>query len=151
MLSEELVDLPPKKEYKNFLKDGFFFGFKIKNLYDERRVKINDIYNPGYYKINNTNIYGAYISPNSQHITLLKTIKKQKYFDLIGYCNLLEEYNLSCNKNFYDLQPFLYPVDTENIKMYFNDYSYETFIDFQEEIPNFQQFMSTHMLIVLTR
>ena len=149
MLSDELVELSPVKEYKDFIFNSVFFGFKIKNLYDEKRIKIKNTYNPEYVKINNTCLYGTVIQPNSQHKNLIHHLKAQKYFDIISYCTLLEQHNLTCSDFSHDIQPFMYTVDSHNIKQYISEYSYGDFIEFQSEIPKFQQFMSIYMAIVI--
>jgi len=149
MLSEELVELIPEKEYKSFPNGNIFFGCKIKNLYDERRVNINPSYNPEYYKVNdNTHLYGMAIKPQ-KHLSLIKEIKNKRKFDLIGYSSLLEKYNLSCNSCFFFLHPPLYPIDNDNITSYIPNYTYENFISFSSEIPKFQQFTATNMFLVL--
>lgn len=149
MLSEELVELMPEKEYKSFPKDNIFFGCKIKNRYDEQRININSSFNPEYYKVgDSTFLYGLAIKP-TKHTPLINTIKAKKSFDLIGYSSLLEKHNLSCHNCFFFLQPPIYPIDSENITNYISNYTYENFISFSPKIPKFQQFTPTNMFLIL--
>ena len=150
MLSEELVNLPPQKKYKKITSDNVFIGCKIKNLYDEKRVEINSRYNPDYYEVDNeTLIYGAVYKPTSKHSLLIQNLKNKDTFDVMGYSSLLEKYSLTCDNCFLNLKPPVYPVDMQNVTSYLSEYKYEDFILFKKELPNFQQFISINMFLIL--
>jgi hypothetical protein len=152
MLSEDLVDFLPKKKYCYFPKNNIFFGFKIKNLYDEKRININSTYDPTYYKLTdreNDYYYGICLKPKLEYSFLLENLKDRKEVDLISYCNFLEKLKLNCEESFFYFNPPVYPLDTENIKKYIPDFKYNNFISFKEEIPMFQQFSALIMLAVI--
>lgn len=144
MISEELYHLQPELTYKDIpLTDGFFVGVKIKNLYDEKRLCLQETYNPDRYKINeNIKLYGVFKEILPEHKSLVNNLKKQGIFDLIGYNILLQDYKLSCNECYYNLNPPVYPIDNIHIKKYLPDYEFENFICFNTEIPKFQAFAS---------
>ena len=149
MLSEDLYHLQPKEVYTDLPPDSLFIGVKIKNLYDEKRICIQDSYNPGRYKSSNgLKLYGTIMDVNTDHKTLVYKLKKQKIFDLIGYNLLLQDYKLSCNECYFNLNPPLYPIDNSFIKKYIPDFNFENFICFNPEIPKFQAFSSLNVFFV---
>lgn len=152
MLSDNLVELPPKREYKDITEDCIFVGAKIKNLYDEQRVCIKDEYSPGRYKIKGIdfNLFGLKRQITPEFKKLLNTLKRQNIYDLIGYSMLLQDYNLSCNDCYFDLNPPIYPIDSHHIKKCIFDFSYEDFICFNPEIPKFQAFTSLNLFFITT-
>jgi hypothetical protein len=146
MLSEKLIDLPPKEEYEQLPDNCVFIGVKIKNLYDEKRICITDNYAPKrYISKNGVMLFGMVKEVLNEHKLLMQNIKQQKIFDLIGYNLLLQDHKLTCNECYFNLNPPLYPVDNVFIKKYINDFDFENFICFNPDIPKFQAFASLNL------
>lgn len=150
MLSDNLVELPPKEDYSLVDEDCLFIGIKIKNSYDEERICIKDTYSPGRYKVNGAdfNLFGIKKNITPEFKKLIDNLKQQKIYDLIGYSIALQEYNLTCNECYFNLRPPLYPVDTHHIKKCLPDFNYEDFICFNPEIPKFQAFSSLNLFFI---
>ena len=150
MLSENLYHLPVEKNYAPLPVEKVFVGVKIKNLYDEKRVCIKDAYSPTRYEAaNNVKLYGVVKDVLQEHKVLLQKIKQQKIFDLIGYNLLLQDYRLTCNDCYFNLNPPLFPIDNHYIKKYIPDFDFENFICFNPEIPKFQAFTSLNIFFTL--
>ena len=97
MISDEYFHLQPIENYEDFTNSCFFIGTRIKNRYDEKRIKIDSSYQPQRCKVkeNGELFYGAAIKPPEKYSSLLSKIEERKPFDFIGYSNLLNEYNLN--------------------------------------------------------
>jgi len=151
MLTEELVELPPREVYSEMPKECVFIGAKIKNLYDENRICIQDTYGSNRYRIEklDQNFLGIVKEIKPEHLNLVNRIKQQKSFDLIGYNLLLNDFKLACNECYFNLQPPIYPVDNHFIRKYISDFDFEKFICFNPEIPKFQAFASLNLLFVV--
>lgn len=149
MLSEDLYHLQPEQSYHDLPTDKLFIGVKIKNLYDEKRICIQDTYKPARYKsTNGIKLYGVIKDILSEHKSLVYKLKRQKIFDLIGYNLILQDYKLSCNECYYNLNPPLYPIDSIVIKKYIPDFNFENFICFNPDIPKFQSFASLNVFFL---
>jgi hypothetical protein len=150
MLSEKLTEIPPKEEYKEINDDCFFIGAKVKNLYDEQRICIQDNYSPGRYKIKNADyfLFGIKHQIPNEFKLLASRLKQNKIYDLIGYTIALQDFSLTCNDCYFNLRPPLYPVDTHHIKKCLKDFDYENFICFNPEVPKFQAFTSLNLFFI---
>lgn len=151
MLSETLVEQRPTEKYSELPKECIFLGAKIKNLYDEKRLCIQEKYNPGRYRLKNINynLFGILLEMNNEYKSLINKIKQQKTFDLIGYNLLLQEFKLSCNDCYFNLKPPIYPIDNFHMKKILPDFDYEHFICFNPEIPKFQSFTSLNLFLIV--
>jgi hypothetical protein len=146
MLSEELYNLNPELTYNSLPPEKLFIGVRIKNLYDERRICIQDTQGPSRYECSNgVKLYGILRDISNDHKSLVYKLKKQKIFDLIGYNLILQDYKLSCNDCYYNLNPPLYPIDNTHIIKYIPEFNFEDFICFNPEIPKFQAFASLNV------
>jgi len=151
MLSNELVEKQPIQTYSEIPKECIFIGTKIKNLYDEKRLCIQENYAPGRYRLNNIdlNLFGIVKEITDTFGDLVRKIRHQKQFDLIGYNLLLNENNLTCNNCYYNLNPPIYPIDNHHIKKIIPEFDYENFICFNPEIPKFQAFTSLNLFLIV--
>jgi len=149
MLSESLAELPVSEEYEDIKKSCVFVGAKIKNRYDEKRVCINEKYNPKRVKISNDiKLFGITLNPISEHQEMVSKLKAQKIFDLIGYNLLLQEYKLSCNEVYYNLLPPLYPIDNIHINKYLKDFNFEDFVCFNMDSAKFQSYYTVNVFFI---
>lgn len=150
MLSDNLAQLPPKKDYKKITKDCLFIGTKIRNLYDEERICIKETFLPERYSVEGLDykLFGVVKDIPNECKTLLSKIKQNKIYDLIGYSMTLQDFNLTCNESFYNLRPPIYPIDNHHIKKYIDKFNYEDFICFNPEIPKFQAFSSLNLFFI---
>jgi len=131
MIDVSLVESPVNSE--SFLceiplKPSIFLGFIIKNEYDNRRLEINEEYNPKkffhIYKDNNKSnmlpLYGICLQPNDFGNNIIKLINEQeKLYDinLVVYQNLLSEFNLTCNDCYAYFKSGIYPVDFNKFRI----------------------------------
>lgn len=149
MIDQELASLPVTENYDNNLDSCIFIGTKIKNRYDEKRICINEKYNPKRFFIDEKiKLYGITLTPTSEHKSLIDKIRKQKTFDLIGYNLLLQEYKLSCNDVYFNLHPPLFPIDSIHILKYIKDFNFEDFICHNLKSAKFQSFYSLNVFFV---
>lgn len=150
MLSDDLVELPPKEKYSLIDEDCIFIGTKVKNLYDEERICIKDSFNPERFKVNGMdfNLFGIKQNVPPEFKKLIETLKQQKIYDLIGYSIVLQDHNLTCNECYFNLRPPIYPIDSHHIKKCIPNFNYEDFICFNPEIPKFQAFSSLNLFFI---
>jgi hypothetical protein len=150
MISQEYLHLEPVEEYVPFNKSGFFIGTKIKNRYDELRINIDPKTNPKRYIFNQNKdrFFGSFIEPPTRYVSILKDIKDKRPFDLIGYSDLLNNYGLTCNKEFYKLNSCLYPVDYEHIKQFLPNYEYSTYLCLKPNFADFQSYAQPELFII---
>jgi len=151
MLDENLVNLPPKREYRKTAGSFLFIGSKIKNLYDEERICIQDAHSPERLQLANVNflLFGIKKELTGKFKMLANMIIQQKAFDLIGYNILLNDFQLSCNECYFNLKPPIYPIDNTHIKKVIPDFDYNNFICFNPDIPNFQSFASLNLFLII--
>jgi hypothetical protein len=151
MINEDLANYPPQQNYEEIKRDCVFIGSVIKNLYDEKRICIKDTFDSKRYRVSfsNLNLYGITKEIAPEHKKLSVEIKKQKSFDLIGYNLLLNEYNLNCNDCFFNLKPPIYPVDSQYINTYIDNFSYDQFICFNHEVAKFQAFTNCNLFFII--
>ena len=150
MISDEYFHLEPLEKYENFITSCIFIGTRIKNRYDEKRIEIDPLYQPRRCKIkeNSELFYGSAITPPEKYCSLLSKIKERKPFDFIGYSNLLNEYSLTCNQEFYKLNNFFYPIDYEHIKKIKPDFNYSSYLCLNDGSANFQSFAQPELFII---
>lgn len=151
MISETLAEATPCHAYDDITSDCVFIGTKIKNRYDEERLCVQPTYGLGRYRINNINqnFLGTIKEIKPEHKSLIKKIKQQKIYDLIGYNMLLQDYNLSCNDCYFNLRPPIYPIDSHHIIKYIPDFNFENFICFKPDVPKFQAFTTLNLFFIV--
>jgi hypothetical protein len=150
MLDSNLIYCAPKELYSPITEDIFFFGYKIKNLYDEKRLHISESFKPKRFLIKENHFYGINLDINDKLIRkIINDIKQKKPFDYIGYNQLLLKYNLSYDNNVYELTDYCYPVDNVHIKKFIPNFNVENFIYINPEIPAFQSFSSLNLYLIL--
>ena len=133
MIDVSLVESPVEEEefsYQTPREPSIFLGFIIKNEYDNKRLEINEKYNPKKFfrlykakgKSSMLPLYGICLKPNDVGDNIIKTISSQeKSYDinLVVYQNLLSEFNLTCNDCYAYFKSGIYPID-------FNKFRYLT-------------------------
>ena len=150
MLSDTLTEVSPQEDYEEITEDCFFIGAKVKNLYDEQRICIQDTYSPGRYKIQGADyfLFGIKQQIPNEFKFLASKLKQYKIYDLIGYSMTLQDFGLTCNDCYFNLRPPVNPVDIHHIKKCLKDFEYENFICFNPEIPKFQAFTSLNLFFI---
>lgn len=144
LLDHELVSSDPIDTYsildENF-KSGFFAGFLIKNLYDEKRFNINKKYNPQRVLFNSNNgpyrLYGSIKSVGEEN-KLLKQLINTPPQNIGDYSSILTSNNLSCLHCFLHFSPGLYPIDNLYMSDLFPELNIENF-NSNKHIPTFQR------------
>jgi hypothetical protein len=157
LLDPNFVDESPILSYDKIEKDCIFIGSIINNLYDEKRIGLKSInelepkrysFKP-YYNSNEIKLYGFIFDIKGEDTFLIKKLREQRQIDLMTYNTILNEFKYSCDENFLKLNQGLYPLDTVHISKFIPNYSYETVINLNEEISNFQQFTSINAFILI--
>jgi hypothetical protein len=157
LLDHNLTSEKPCLSYEKIDGDAIFVGSIINNLYDEKRTKLNSIsdkepkrysFRP-YYNSNEINLYGFLFDIKGQDIFLIKKLREQKQIDLMTYNTILNEFSYSCDENFLRLNQGLYPLDTVHISKFIPNYSYDSLLFINDEIPDFQQFTSINAFILI--
>jgi len=100
-------------DYTEFLKDDafLFYGFQIKNKYDEQRLLIDESLTPVRIKHTDTNrhFYGIFLEGNYNYKHLIKLLSCTS--DFKEYRTLLSEFNAD-TQNSYELYDMgIYPFD----------------------------------------
>lgn len=147
-----------QENYKPINRGQVFIGAQINNLYDEKRIRLNNVENhqPERYQYKSPlsetplNLFGFTFTPKGEDTYLLSLLKEQaKQIDLISYNNLLQKYGYTCEENFLLLNKNIFPVDSQYIPKYIPNYKFVDFLAFVDEIPLFQQFTSIKMLLLV--
>ena len=135
MIDVSLVDAPVEGEefsYKTPLEPSIFLGFIIKNEYDNKRLEINEKYNPKKFfrlykakgKSSMLPLYGICLKPNDLGDNIIKIIGDQeKSYDinLVVYQNLLSEFELTCNDCYAYFKSGIYPIDFNKFRSLTDD------------------------------
>jgi len=125
LIDHELADSPPAEAYleldKTF-KSGFFVGYLIKNLYDEKRFNIHKKWNAKKIQFNSNNgpykLYGVLKEVGSEN-NLINQLTRTPPQNIGKYSFILANNKLSCVNCFLHFSPGLYPID--------NDFLYNCF------------------------
>jgi len=143
-----------------------FLGFIIKNEYDNKRLRINEKYNPkkSLYVYNGNKkdlsilpLYGVTFELNDIALSLVKLLDKQEKNDnvnIIVYENLLQQFDLSCNECYGYFSKKIYPIDFKHLRKLTNDDAVKDkkilqhMLDFKENKFDFQKFGSLKILIL---
>ena len=135
MIDVSLVESPVDGDAFSYpipLQPSIFLGFIIKNEYDNKRLEINEKYNPKkffrIYKNNNKSnmlpLYGICLELNDLGKNIVELISQQeKSYDinLVVYQNLLSEFNLTCNDCYAYFKSGIYPIDFNKFRYLTND------------------------------
>ncbi len=133
MIDISLVEAPvsiDEFKYETPIQPSVFLGFIIKNEYDNKRLGINEKYNPSKFirmyknkgKIEVLPLYGICFKLNEFGKSITSALKKQEEsydINLVVYQNLLSEFSLSCNDCYGHFRSGIYPID-------FNKFRYLT-------------------------
>jgi len=107
-----------------------FFGFRIKDKFDEARLKIKTKYCPKYLvhfryttQLEPIFLYGIDIKPKPQYSSLLKTlcqgdmvIDSKTFGELYSnYKHKLSEYDLTCDECYRYTYDGIYPIDSKHL------------------------------------
>ena len=125
-------DFSEYTEFKTKL-PTLFFGFVIKNEYDNRRFNISEKFNPSRQvflferpdeTVSLLPLYGTYFKLNSIGRKLASVLLEQdlnRDMDLKSYQNILFEYNVTCNDYYSYLNKRIYPIDFDCLEMITDD------------------------------
>ena len=144
LIDHELVSQLPKKSYEpagNNFESGYFAGYIIKNLYDEKRFSINKKYNPKRFSFETNNgVYNLYGTQIAAAITdsLINNLTATPPKNIGEYSSLLTLNGLSCLSCFLHFSPGLYPIDSTYLHRIFTNLNIEDF-NTQKNIPSFQR------------
>tara|TARA_R110000787_G_scaffold40970_2_gene101367 strand:+ start:1020 stop:1529 length:510 start_codon:yes stop_codon:yes gene_type:complete len=130
MIDVSLVESPVNGEgfsYETPLEPSIFLGFIIKNEYDNKRLDINEKYNPKkffrLYKSNSKSnmlpLYGVCLKPNELGEKIIRLVSDQeKSYDinLVVYQNLLSEFDITCNDCYAYFKSGIYPIDFKKFR-----------------------------------
>lgn len=172
MIPIDLVDEPINTENYRVLLDitrgdkdyVLFLGFTIKNEYDNRRLNIDESYNP--VKIWHFNkdgnglkslpLYGIILKPNNTVKSLFNTLAQQERFGitLSTYKNILAQFNFSCENTYGWFDTNTFPLDFVNLKTVCDDEFntdkkiFQHLLNINENHFDFQTFASLKLLIL---
>lgn len=136
MINIALVEEPVNtKDFSHFNESlpTLFLGFAIKNEYDNRRLKINNIYSPKKQlflfekekeEFNILPLYGLFLKLNDLGEKLATTLLNQDLSNKITYPHyekILSEYDLTCNNSYSYLNKRIYPIDFNCFSKVCND------------------------------
>lgn len=144
LINHELVNQPPSKNYDLLPYDfdsGYFAGYVIKSLYDEKRYSINKNYNPKRFSFNTNNgVYKLYGLFNPAPITdlFINNLTATPPANIGEYSSLLTLNGLSCMTCFLRFSPGLYPIDSTYLTRFFSFLNIDDF-NSQKNIPSFQR------------
>jgi hypothetical protein len=129
-----LVDDPIAiKDYQIYDVDNLpkmFFGFRIKDKFDEARLRIKTKYSPrsvAHFRhgsqLEPIFLYGIEIKPKPQYAKLLNYLNENRLIvdsDSLdnfynNYRNTLAEYDLTCNECYSYTYDGIYPIDTKHL------------------------------------
>lgn len=149
MISQDYLHLDTVEKYVPLEKSGILLGTRIKNRYDEMRIKINDSYSPKRFLLSSTGdkFYGVTLDCPLEYRSLLENLKNRRPFDLIGYNQLLEEYGLTSNSEFYKLNNFFFPLDYEHITKFLPVYDYSSYLCLESNSARFQSYAQPELII----
>jgi hypothetical protein len=150
MISDEYFHLDPIEKYLPFTFSCFFIGVRIKNRYDELRIKINHDFNPLRRIIEQTGdkFYGVIVKQTPEYFSVIPEIKHRKPFDYIGYNTLLNEYNLTCDEEFFKMNNFFFPIDYEHVKRISPNFNYSDYLCLNDGSADFQRFAQPELFII---
>jgi hypothetical protein len=158
LLDVDLANEPIDVEEFSYAQDSDYpiclVGFQIKNLYDQKRLKINKKFKtkniihfvpnksitPKFFK-------GIEINVSNKYISLVERLNllghNNTSIALDTYKQILKEYNLGCNNCYAHLCDGVYPIDSEYISKFSNlklttDDMYEKILDTND--TGFQSF-----------
>lgn len=113
---------------------ALFLGFVMTNEYDNRRLKLNEKYNPVKLMYLHEDIdksimgvmllYGLLLPLNELGSEMHKKLLERdndKGMDTDAYKDIIGQYNLSCNNSSYCLRKRIYPVDFKYFKKLTDD------------------------------
>ena len=144
LIDHELVNQLPIDPYtvldKTF-KSGFFAGYLIKSLYDEKRFLIHKKHQPKKLLFNSNNglhrLYGLVKTVGGENRLINQLIQTPPQ-NIGEYSSILAMNKLSCLHCFLHFSPGLYPVDNIFVDKIFPELSLEGFRE-NKNIPPFQR------------
>ena len=138
-----------------------FFGFNIRNQYDQRRLKIKEQYNPQYifHKYGNKMedmmfLYGVTEKVPAEMIPNIYPLRENPNLNREQYEAVLNPLDLECNDCFLFLNKNLYPINTFYMHRFFktdlykNMVSYSEMLDRDPELPLHHTISSFHLFLL---
>ena len=149
---------PTSSKYLALTNQHVFFGYLIKNLYDEKRIKIKPIHNPNYFILRSgiklIHLYGIIFPVPDYYLTLFNDLYKlntevenKELFH--EYLKTIADYQLTANDNYLRYDTNIFPIDNKHIKKLIGS-SWEnvSLIEYSNEIPMFQQICSDNLYLI---
>lgn len=144
LINHELVNQQPSKNYEPLPHDfesGYFAGYIIKSLYDEKRYSISKGYSPKRFSFTTNNgtyrLYGVF-KPAAITDLFINNLTATPPTNIGEYSSLLTLNGLSCMTCFLRFSPGLYPIDSSYLTRFYSDLNIEDF-NSQKNIPSFQR------------
>jgi hypothetical protein len=138
----------PVEKYNKIKNIKVFVGCNIKSLYDEKRIRIKEEFNPIRIEHCGRNLFGTIFEPSKKHLFFVRFSLDVDSLDLYSYNKLLSENNLSCDENFAYLTNKLYPVDSKYICEYIPNFKYSEFFEDDLNVPVYQNIKSVNMFFL---
>ena len=141
LIDHELAVHEPADHYtlldKPF-RSGFFMGFLIKNLYDEKRFNIHKKWAARKIQFNSNNgpykLYGILREIGSEN-KLINQLSITPPQNIGEYSSILANNKLSCVNCFLHFSPGLYPIDNNFLPTIFSDIDTDDFNNKKDILP----------------
>lgn len=141
-------DKLPSLTYENLNDSLFFIGCNILSEYDEDRIKIKDHLNPKRIFHRKRYLYGIFLDPKKEHLSLIQQLNSVKDIDFFTYEKIISEFNFTCKENFAYLEDGVYPLDPSHVCEYMPNLKYDDFFEDNTEIPIYQKIKYLNFLIL---
>lgn len=139
----------------------FFFGFNIKNQYDQKRLKIKKEFNPQYvfHKYGNRPeemlfLYGLTAPVSPDLMPNFYPIRANPCMNREQYEAVLNPLDVECNRCYLFLSKNLYPIDTFYAERFFKNQmfknlgTYSEILDRDPELPLHHTISSFHLFLL---
>lgn len=150
------------EKFKEINYPTFFFGFIIRNEYDQKRLKIKEEYNPKYifhrYGKNNNEmmfLYGLTENVSQETMPSIYPLRENSSLNKEQYEAVLNQLDVECNDCYLFLNKNLYPINCFYAHRFFNTKQFRdlrSFSDMLERNPDLAPYhsISSFHLFLLT-
>lgn len=170
-LTNKQADITNYGVLPNTMYPLLFLGFIIKNEYDNKRIQLNESFNPvqllhipnGKQNMDKDGksflgyaLKGIILKPNENTTHLMHSVLKQEKIaiNLVTYENLLNQYGFCCKETYNLFSKNFYPIDFENLKsVCSNDFKddkkiFQHLLNLDEKSFDFQKFSALKLLVL---
>lgn len=150
------------EKFKEIDYPSFFFGFIVRNEYDQKRLKINDSFSPKYifhrYGKNMNEmmfLYGLTAKVNDEILPCIYPLRENPNLNKEQYEACLNQLDVECNDCYLFLSKNLYPINSFYAHRFFNSKEFKHLNNFSEMLerdPNLAPYhtISSFHLFLLT-